>query len=204
MAHFNDFGFGIVSNSDVSLLKESIKYIVETFPNEKLFLVEIGTYDGYTCIALNKELQNIHHTTNYEYFGVDLKENRLEKIKQHKIPNIKLFLSRSEESFMLAPDNLHWVLIDGCHCVNHVMLDFLNYGYKVKKGGLIIFHDISPLGQNKLDYQGHGPKNHTDFGTATLSAFKKLDIFNRKDWKLYKQDYDKTLNWGGIAIFQKV
>lgn len=54
------------------------------------------------------------------------------------------------------------LLIDGCHCVNHSMCDFLNYSPFVVQGGWVLFHDTAlPEGRDEQDLH---PQNHAYAG----------------------------------------
>jgi len=189
----NDFGYGILTNVDVNQIEHSLELLKQNFGGQKVNLLEIGLHKGRTTQRICQKLKEIG-ITNYSYWAVD--------------PNplcnpsfCNIIIGNSEEVFDEIP-NLHWVFIDGCHCINHVMLDFLNYGYKVVKDGLLLFHDSGPHSQGN-HYQKHGPRN-PDFHIATLRAFKKLDIFNRKDWNHVSTKYDEdNKEWGGVSIFQK-
>lgn len=54
--------------------------------------------------------------------------------------------SSSEEAIRFAKDlgHIDWLFIDGGHSYEQVEEDWSNYSPLVKKGGIIIFHDILP------------------------------------------------------------
>lgn len=196
MAKNNDFNYGTMTNIDVNQIKLSLKYLKTTFKDNHINLLEIGLDKGKTTKSIYNELSELG-IRNYTYWGID-------NNPKTKLPfkDFKMIIGKSEDVFNQLP-KLHWVLIDGCHCSNHVMLDFLNYGYKVVKNGFLLFHDTSFFSQGH-HYQKHGPKE-LDFYIATERAFKKLDIFNRVDWEHIGSDYDKkNIEWGGISIFKKI
>lgn len=97
------------------------------------------------------------------------------------------------------------VFLDGCHCINHVMLDVLHYGPRLRPGGELVLHDVAARGQRKGDYQGHGPQT-LDFGTATLAALSKLGLYPwcpaSTGWALI--DYvDDGQDWGGVLVYRR-
>ena len=48
----------------------------------------------------------------------------------------------------LCPEGIDWLFIDGDHSYEGVKWDFMTYGPRVNKGGVICFHDlITPAGQ---------------------------------------------------------
>jgi len=190
----NNFGYGVLTDVDVKQIEDSLDLLKSTFEDEPINLLEIGIHKGRTARSIRNRLKKIG-LTNYTYWAVDAGN------VNNPFEGCNLVRGTSEESFDQLPD-LHWVFIDGCHCVNHVMLDFLNYGHKVAKDGFLLFHDTGPNSQGN-HYQNHGPKN-PNFHIATLRAFSKLDIFNRKDWKHISSNYDvNNMEWGGVSIFQK-
>jgi hypothetical protein len=91
--------------------------------------------------------------------------------------------------------------IDGCHCRNHVILDTLNYGEKVKLGGLMLFHDCSPeIAHTMRD--PHGP-NIPEFYNSVLAAHRLLK-FPSINWELLFSDYERGHQYGGINVYRKV
>jgi len=200
MGKNNDYGYGVLTNTDVGQIEYSLKLLVDGFKKEKnVNLLEIGIKDGSTSRQVKKKIEELG-LTNYTYWGLD-NGSRSGKLKK-PFDKCKLIIGDSEESFHLVPHNLHWVFIDGCHCANHVMLDFLNYGQRVKKGGFLMFHDTGQTSQGN-HYQQHGPCS-ADFHIAVERAFKKLDIFNRSDWAYVSSDCDPNREFGGVTIFQKI
>ena len=201
MGRQNDYGYGILTNTDVENLEKSLSMLIDQFgKEEKLNILEIGTYEGNTMRSVRKKVESLGNP-NCEYWSVD--DGSYMKNKVSPFPECHFILGDSTESFMLVPEKLHWVFIDGCHCANHSMLDFLNYGYRVIKNGFVVFHDAGNSAQGR-GWQRHGPQNHLDFETAVLSGFKKMNIMNRPDWKHISTSQNPRSGYGGVAIFQKV
>ena len=196
MGKNNDFGYGTMTNVDVFQIEKSLKLLKKTFGDKHVNLLEIGLDKCQTARAIHGKLPELG-ITNYTYWAIDSNPKT-------KLPfkGCKMLIGNSEDIYNQLPD-LHWVFIDGCHCSNHIMLDFLNYGHKVVKGGMLSFHDTGPYSQGQ-HYQKHGP-DEPDFYIAAERAFEKLDIFNRQDWKHIGSDYDKNnKEWGGVSIFKKI
>jgi len=196
MGKNNDFGYGTMTNVDVNQIEKSLTLLKKTFKDKHVNLLEIGLDKSKTARAIHKKLPELG-ITDYTYWAIDANPKTSLPFKE-----CKMIIGKSEEVFNQLP-LLHWVFIDGCHCSNHIMLDFLNYGYKVVKDGFLLFHDTGPYSQGH-HYQRHGP-NEPDFYIAAEKAFEKLDIFNRLDWTHISSDYDdKNTEWGGVSIFQKI
>jgi hypothetical protein len=104
-------------------------------------------------------------------------------------------------------DECNFLFVDGCHCVNHAMCDFLNYSPLVVAGGYCLFHDTA-LPKDGVS-QGEWPQNHSYAGTpdSTLgvrSALTKLGLLQgyRSDWKFIRElPSDSGLM--GMMLFQK-
>ena len=198
MGKNNDFGYGVLTNTDVSQVEKSLVLLRDVFNGKcHINLLEIGIRDGSTTRKIDEKLRELG-VKDYTLWAIDNEKDR--RIRK-PFDGCELVIGNSEECFDQVPE-LHWVFIDACHCVNHVMLDFLNYGYKVVKNGFLLFHDTSPSAQGN-HYQKHGPKS-PDFCIATHRAFDKLDIFHRRDWDFVSNEYDDTREFGGVAIFKKL
>ncbi len=195
MSKNNDYGYGTMTNVDVAQIEKSLRLLKEKFGDAHVNLLEIGLDKSMTARAIYARLPELG-ITNYTYWAIDANPKTSLPFK-----GCKMIIGKSEEVFNKLPD-LHWVFVDGCHCSNHIMLDFLNYGYKVVKDGFLSFHDTGPYSQGH-HFQRHGP-NEPDFYIAAERAFQKLDIFNRLDWEHIGSEHcEINKEWGGVSIFQK-
>jgi hypothetical protein len=190
--------YGIVTETDGQLIEQSLDLCIKKFKNN-LLLVEIGVNKGNTSRGIKNYL--LQRNINFTYYGID---SGRDGIQEHPFQECIMLNGLSEEVYYKCPDNIHWLFIDGCHCSGHVILDFCHYGNKVALGGLVIFHDTNPKNQYKFDYQGHGPKDYHEFGTAAVTALRKLGLSNsyRLDWKLVMHGWDDQ-EWGGIMVFER-
>jgi len=194
--------YGLLTGTDIAVLENALKLIVQEQPTGARIL-EIGVCHGGTA----KGLKGFFDAAGVplDYTGMD---NQRDKPVEVPFEGARILLGESSEIYDQVSGEFDLVIIDGCHCVNHVMLDFLHYGALVKRGGFVMFHDINPLAQGKLDYQGHGPKDRADFGTATRAALQKLGLPLEESacndrWACLEVKWDHE-NWGGTAIFQKM
>lgn len=194
----NKYDYGMLSDIDVITLEKSLDVLISTFKKSHLIILEIGMYYGNTINAIKKRLDSLQ--VDAEYWSVDTGTDLTKQ--EHPFKDCKIIIGDSSEVFVYAPDNLHWVFVDGCHCINHVMLDFIHYGNKLIDGGIIVFHDSSPVCQGR-SYCGHGPKRFQPFNVAVLEAFKQINIMNNKNFTLLFEDYDPQKKFGGITVFQK-
>jgi len=191
-------GYGLVTVTDVEVLERTLQRCIDEFPGETLRLLDIGVHRGDTTRALARYLSE--RDAAFEYFAVDSGKEAGEA----PFPECQMIWGDSAEVFMKAPDRLHWVFIDGCHCSNHAVLDFCNYGCLVIERGYVLFHDASPRAQRRFDYQGHGPREAHEFGSAVPTALQRLGLSQgcRTDWILVVEGWDEQ-NWGGVAVYRR-
>jgi hypothetical protein len=104
----------------------------------------------------------------------------------------------------------NFLLVDGCHCVNHSMCDFLNYSPFVQKDGFVVFHDTAlPDSLGKTEQEAW-PQDHSYAGKppsvlGVREGLKKLGLLQgyRADWKLIEEVPSDT-GLMGACLFQKV
>lgn len=186
--------YGFLTPTDVQVLERGLQRAMDAFPGS-IRVVEIGVYHGDTSRGIKDYVEK--HGRELDYCGFD---SQRDKPITPPFEGATVHLGDSADTYLLAPSVIHFLLIDGCHCANHVMLDFLNFGDRVTVHGLVFFHDVNPKAQGKMDYQGHGPR-HVDFGTATLEALRKLG--GLPGWIQIAREHDSQ-DWGGAALFQRL
>ena len=70
---------------------------------------------------------------------------------------VTVFLSPSEK-VLASPvvPHINFAFIDGCHCYQCVMKDFINVGVKLVQGGIVVFHDTGLSIQSPDNHSKHG------------------------------------------------
>lgn len=105
---------------------------ISTLKSRKI-AVEIGVYKGGTFYAFMQFFDKV--------IGIDIKERvlpfKLRTDDQYIIGN-----SRDLNIVLKIQNNIDFLFIDGDHSYEGVRGDFNLWGPKVKKGGMIVFHDI--------------------------------------------------------------
>lgn len=191
--------YGFITTVDAGVMES----VLVLFTGKPIRVLEVGTYTGGTargirdfCAAQNSDL---------EYWGVDASPFSAPA----PFPGAHYIVGKSEEVADQVPDELDVAFIDACHCVNHVILDALHYGRKVKVGGFIIFHDSAPDVQHVQHNDWvHGDEDRPIWKTGVLDAFGLLGWPNDA-WEIFKQDYDPTallggLRYGGMTAFRRI
>lgn len=110
-----------------------------------------------------------------------------------------LLLKEFKDAFAeeLKDVKIHCSLIDGCHCEECVERDFLLVEQHTPSGGIVIFHDASPMCQDRHPQSFHGNKP-----LKVRSVLGKLGLLDntRPDWIM---SIDNIYSAHGIAAFQK-
>lgn len=165
--------------------------------NSKIKILEIGICHGHAA----KEMKNVldGKGISFDYYGIDSERDR--KID---LPFGNVIIGDSSEVYNQLPDDFHFILIDGCHCVNHVILDFIHYSNKLLKNGYILFHDTASCIKDKKDYQEHGPRENSDFYIAVRRALELLRIDDRNDFVKVLEGSDSSFDYGGITVYKKI
>ena len=123
-------GYGLLTPADAELVGNALANLAGRMPGVTLELVEIGIREGLTSRAIARHMQG----TPFRFWAID---SARDMPVGPPFPGAELVVGDSTEVYHRVPERLHFVLIDGCHCINHVMLDFLHYGARVVPGGLV-------------------------------------------------------------------
>jgi Methyltransferase domain len=184
--------FGSITEEDAQVIEATLEQLV---PLGKVKWLEVGMFRGGTGIGVRNfmEARNVP----LEWWGIDAGY-----ITEPSAPFLgaNVIKGKSEEVYPLVPNDFDGIFIDGCHCRNHVILDAINYGYKVKFGGFLLFHDTSPFAQGH-DKQPCGP-DIPEFYISTLTAFTVMG-WPLPGWTLFMEKYQDKLPLGGVRSYRK-
>ena len=162
----------------------NIKYIARTiykcnFHDEKLNILEIGSYEGLSTVFFLSTLRNSHVTCvdpfsdfeeNKDKNFNEVYENFLFNTREYS-KRVKLFKGISDDYFKNQSNDLFdIVFIDGSHYAENVFRDAINSFNKLKKGGIIIFDDFL--------WQYHNDPNQNPIGG--IKKFLSRNFFNLK------------------------
>jgi predicted O-methyltransferase YrrM len=129
---------------ELSKLAELASYV------KKGLIVEIGSYLGRSSIILGLEAQeNDTQLICIDPFIETPKKDFETNMKNAGVKDYKLIAGRSEDVVDKVPDNIDFLFVDGDHIESNpdtngtsgVDHDCDNYIPKVKKGGIVAFHD---------------------------------------------------------------
>lgn len=166
-----------------------------------IMVLEVGTYQGDTSREIKRWCDE--HGKELEFWGVEAGWHP-DLAGKSKIPTAfpgaNMVFGDSAEVFHRIPFGFDVVLIDGCHCINHVILDTIHYGDRVVPGGFMMFHDTAPHIQQTMR-DPHGPDIPEFYNSVNL-AHSKMG-FPSYNWELFAEGFDKDAKWGGIKVYRK-
>lgn len=186
--------FGLLSEEDALVLESTLERLA---PRKSVKFLEIGVYQGQTGLGIKKWCDN--RGVTLEWWGIDSGRDIDPK---PPFEGAIIRKGKSEQIYPQIPNDFDAILIDGCHCRNHIILDTLNYSPKVVPGGFLLFHDTSPSAQGK-DYQSDGVDS-PEFYISTLEAFKMINWPHRPGWELVEERFDESLPYGGMRCYRRL
>jgi hypothetical protein len=187
--------YGLLTAHDAALISDCLTDVARRFPSGNLNILEIGVHDGKTARSIAAWMEGLERP--FQYFGIENGKDL--GLQRPPFVGASVTHGDSVEVYRAIPSQLHFVFVDGCHCINHVALDFLHYGRKVVVGGLLLFHDTG-VGAQGRDYQ-HGP-DHPDHYIAVRAALDLVGLPGDKRWRLVKEV--DAANWGGVRAYERV
>jgi len=170
---------------------------------DSIVFLEVGTYRGDTSREIKRWCDE--HGKKLEFWGIDAALHPDFTSGDPVKPPVpfdgaNMIYGDSAEVIHLIPEKLDVVLVDGCHCFNHVILDTVHYGIRVNPGGFIMFHDTAPHIQHTMR-DPHGPDILQFYNSVNLAHF--VMGFPTEDWVLFKEGYEPNAPWGGMTAYQK-
>lgn len=146
-------------------------------------MLEIGAYEGKSSEYWS-ELFEVVITVDLKDPPKNLPENVIwVKGNTHEPETLDLVKEKLTE---LGKRKVDFLFIDGDHSAKGVKDDYLNFESKVKKGGIIAFHDIV-----KSDFHA----KHKCFVNEFWEEFRENNLVSEI---IHEPKY-----WGGIGIYEK-
>ena len=188
--------FGEMTIVDCTVMEACLSAAMPHGEIPQISFLEIGTYRGGTARAVLKWCQD--RGIGLNYWGVD---NGALGSAEAPFVGANFVKGDSIEVFRHIPDSFDLVFIDGDHGGNHVILETLLYGKKVRSGGIMLFHDTAPHIQQTMR-EAVGP-DHPWFYNS-VNAAHELMGFPSAGWKLFVSVYDPLSNIGGMTAYTKL
>ena len=187
--------YGAMTQTDANVLEAVLEAVVDPH-RKRLSFLEIGVFKGGTARGVRDWCST--RGVELHYVGVEAGA-----ICQPEAPfdGARLVVGDSIEVWKDIDDMFDCAFIDGNHGGNHVILDTLHYGAKVKVGGIMLFHDTAPQIQNDMR-EASGP-DHPWWYNSVVDAHK-LMRFPSSNWELFKSDYEAGSRIGGMTAYRKL
>ena len=167
-------------------------------------MCEVGVFGAGTTRGVYRRAKEIDCPVHLT--GIDFEQYRPNPTPD---PQYHFIAEDSMDAWRKIDTKYNFLFVDGCHCVNHAMSDFLNYSPFVVVGGYALFHDTAlPIGKENQE-----PWPQTDHGyfgkppsvLGVREGLKKLGLLQgyRSDWKLI-EEIPSDSGLMGMCLFQKV
>jgi hypothetical protein len=200
--------YGLLTKRDIELLEKGLGIVCNRFPLIKV--TEVGVRGGDTSRAMRDFV--LKRNKEFFYEGFDNNKDLGVTVK----PFTEAFIVTGDSADTLRHSAVrpNFVFIDGCHCLNHTMLDFLNISDRVVQGGIVAFHDVSPYA-NGIHYQ-HGDRMEEDSYISVRKALYILGLMGEHtakmqfNWHMIEEGWEiqgtkeENNSWGGVALFEKI
>lgn len=195
---FKPHKYGYITEREAEMLDGLLAEIKNTFG--QIRYLEVGVFAAGTLYGVYDRADELQCPVHCE--GVDLPNWK----PQFAPPEYVFHAGDSMDEWRRVTGEFNLLFIDGCHCVNHSMMDFLNYSPFVCVGGFCLFHDTAT---NSQAQQGEWPQDHSYAGKppsvlGVREGLKKMGILqgHRSDWQLVREIAETDLM--GMCLFKKL
>lgn len=146
-------------------------YLFSNHKDVPMNLLEIGVWHGGSLILWEQYFDNA------KIFAIDIQDKRCDEAK--KLPNTTFIIAnaydkKTAESF--PDDFFDFIIEDGSHKLEDMILTIQNYYPKLKKGGYLIIEDICGLDQNTAEFYDGNVKVLEKVGREC--GFKKFIMYD--------------------------
>ena len=191
--------YGAIYDTDIATLEAGLRQLLQRFEGP-LHVLEVGIAAGRTSLGMKEFVEGSGR--QIVWVGVD---NRRVGPVVSPFEGATLVLGSSEIVCSQIPSGQHLVFIDGCHCLNHVILDVINYGEKVVPGGMMMLHDTGFPNQGQVQEVSCpiAVQGVNKCVVEVREAVRKLGLFdNHPHWKLLVDAGPASL-YGGVMTFER-
>jgi len=195
--------YGFIREIEADLIDQVLAQIKVQFG--EIRMTEVGVFSANTTRGVYR--WGMEHDCPVHCVGIDFEHYRPNPTPDE---NYTFYSGDSMDLWREFPKDYrsNFCFVDGCHCVNHAMMDFLNYSPFVVVNGLCLFHDTALPSFQK--HQEQWPQDHSYAGKPSSvlgvrEGLKKLGLLQgyRTDWKLIEEVPSDT-GLMGCCLFQKV
>lgn len=192
--------YGFLRDVEYELFDELLLIIKQEFGY--VSALEIGVFGGATARGIANRCKEIDCPIYIA--GVDVKPGDFE----FPTPDYAYYQEDSMDAWRKINGTYNCLFLDGCHCVNHVICDFLNYSPLVEVGGYILLHDTA-LPDN-FTSQAEYPQDHSYAGKpdsilGVREGLKKLGLLDarRSDFEFIRE-LESSGGLMGMMLYRRV
>ena len=182
-----------------------LKLLTEFFPNESEYkIMEIGCAGGF-WIKTMSNLMEVLAPGKTKAIGMD---SMLHTYKPEESNfdgyKVRFVEGKTTDKSVVdtLPDECHYIFIDACHCDVHVCKDAKMFAPKVKKGGVLAFHDSSPRFQRGSEQPKTPECNQEDTRIGVVKGIAAANLVDEFDFLLEEYHTD-NFYYGGVTAFRK-
>lgn len=194
--------YGFMRAVEADLFDELMDKLKAQF-GEIRFL-EVGVFGAGTVRGVYRRAAEIGCPA--QCVGVDFEQYRPNPTPHE---NYEFHAGDSADAWRNIKGEYGLLMVDGCHCVNHAMMDFLNFSPMVRVGGWVVFHDTAlPTGREKQEewpQTDHGYFGKPPSVLGVREGLEKLGLLQgyRKDWELVRELPSDT-GLMGMCLYRKI
>lgn len=195
--------YGFIQDTEGTLLDELMVTLKQEFGAVRF--LEIGVFAGQTTTGVVNRCKEIDCPLTAA--GVDFIQW---KPATDPVPGYQFYEGDSMDAWRQIQPGFNLLFIDGCHCVNHSMMDFLNYSPLLDVGGFCLFHDTAFPPTDAPPGYGAWPQDHSYAGKppsylGVREGLIKLGLLGnlRSDWQFVREveGYGGLM---GLCCFRRV
>lgn len=190
--------YGELTRTDVPMLEAALDMTVDRF-GPTIRVIEIGVGSGKTARGMLAYLTSRKATLNY--WGVDMSAKC-----EVPFPGARIARCDSFEAAPFVWSECHLLILDGCGCPVHTIIDATMFGAKLPPHGLMLVHDTGYDTPDFFQGQRHGPADIAESFCVPRLGLTKLGMWPKcrnPDWKLIVELSEKDRGWGGYTIYER-
>lgn len=207
---------GLMRAPEHEIVLRSLEETIRRWPSA--LCVEVGTRRAGTSGLIADRIEKTIESMNLppqsvppKFVGVDNDKEALQWWKERFDPKywnphhcvIDFLFGQSQKIGKESSEPIHWLLIDGCHCLTCVQGDMEAWLPRVIEGGSVLFHDSSRKLMLSKHYTEHGRTRRIGVRVAMKnSKFLSKNFELVQDLDIGGRDKEGNKNVG-IAWFRR-
>lgn len=181
---------GRITEPDLELLQRVCDYC------KAAYILEIGSADGGSSIILAAKAKE----RSGHLFCIEPKQKQrmVDNMVKYDVEKHYTLIAKASPWVPLdiVPDGLDLLFIDGCHELRWCLMDYHYWAPKVRKGGIIVFHDYGGECQEDKKQPDYGKPDYVPLVKRAVDIILKTDSLTEIDRSIAAR--------GGSIAFEKL